>query len=115
MATAAYAHGDAWVDALCRYLAGNAAIFAAGLAAIPGLRPMPLDATYLAWVDFAGTGMTAEEFTARVEKRRPHRPEPRHHLRHRRRELPALQHRHPARPRRGGGRAGCSAAFADLQ
>ena len=58
MATAAYAHGDAWVDALSRYLAGNAAIFVDGLAAIPGLRPMPLDATYLAWVDFAGTGMT---------------------------------------------------------
>ena len=29
---------------------------------------MPLDATYLAWVDFAGTGMTPAEFTARVEK-----------------------------------------------
>ena len=36
MATAAYTHGDAWVDALCRYLAGNAAVFAAGVAAIPG-------------------------------------------------------------------------------
>jgi cystathionine beta-lyase len=29
---------------------------------------MPLDATYLAWVDFSGTGMTQAEFTARVEK-----------------------------------------------
>ena len=29
---------------------------------------MPLDATYLAWVDFAGTGMTPAEFTARVER-----------------------------------------------
>ena len=29
---------------------------------------MPLDATYLAWVDFAGTGMAPEEFTARVER-----------------------------------------------
>lgn len=28
---------------------------------------MPLEATYLAWVDFTGTGMTAEEFTRRVE------------------------------------------------
>ena len=68
MATAAYAHGDAWVDALCRYLAGNAELFATGVAAIPGLRPMPLDATYLAWVDFSGTGMAQPEFTARVEK-----------------------------------------------
>jgi cysteine-S-conjugate beta-lyase len=29
---------------------------------------VPLEATYLAWVDFAGTGMSTEEFTARVEK-----------------------------------------------
>ncbi len=68
MTTAAYTHGDAWVDALCRYLAGNAEVFAAGIAAIPGLRMMPLDSTYLTWVDFSGTGMAAAEFTARVEK-----------------------------------------------
>jgi cystathionine beta-lyase len=66
--TAAYAGGAPWVDALCRYLAGNATLFAEGLAAIPSLRPMPLDATYLAWVDFAGTGMEPPEFTARVER-----------------------------------------------
>ena len=29
---------------------------------------MPLESTYLAWADFSGTGMTREEFTARVEK-----------------------------------------------
>jgi cystathionine beta-lyase len=29
---------------------------------------MPLDSTYLAWVDFSGTGMAQSEFTARVEK-----------------------------------------------
>ena len=68
MATAAYAHGDAWVDALCRYLAGNAALFADGDRRHPRPRPMPLDATYLAWVDFSGTGMAHAEFTARVEK-----------------------------------------------
>jgi cystathionine beta-lyase len=38
------------------------------MAAIPGLRSMPLEATYLAWLDFSGTGMAAAEFTARVEK-----------------------------------------------
>ena len=36
--------------------------------AIAGLRSMPLESTYLAWVDFAGTGMPRDEFTARVEK-----------------------------------------------
>jgi cystathionine beta-lyase len=67
MATAAYETGDAWVDALCTYLAGNARVFDEGIHAIPGLRSMPLEGTYLAWVDFAGTGMTSEEVIARVE------------------------------------------------
>ena len=66
--TAAYAEGAPWLDALRGYLAGNARHFAAGVAAIPGVAPMPLDATYLAWVDFAGTGMDPAEFTARVER-----------------------------------------------
>jgi cysteine-S-conjugate beta-lyase len=66
--TAAYQGGAAWVDALCGYLGGNAALFADGVAAIPGVRPMPLDSTYLAWIDFAGTGMEPAEFTARVER-----------------------------------------------
>ena len=44
------------------------ALFNEGIAAIPGLASMKLAATYLAWVDFAGTGMSAEEFTRRVER-----------------------------------------------
>lgn len=68
MATAAYETGDAWVDALCAYLADNARVFGEGMNAIPGVRAMPLEGTYLAWVDFAGTGMTPEEFTARVQR-----------------------------------------------
>ena len=67
-ATAAYAQGDAWVDALCGYLAANAAAFDGGVNAIPGVRSMRLEATYLGWVDFAGTGMTAEEVQRRVER-----------------------------------------------
>ncbi len=66
MATAAYAEGDAWLDALRAYLAENARLFDAGVGAIPGLRSMPLEATYLAWVDFAGTGMSEDEFGSRV-------------------------------------------------
>lgn len=68
MATAAYSpEGEAWVDALCSYLDGNRKLFDAGVNAIPGLRSMPLEATYLAWVDFSGTGMTATEIHTRVE------------------------------------------------
>lgn len=69
MATAAYSpEGAKWVDQLMAYLDGNRRIFDQGLAAIPGLASMNLEATYLAWVDFAGTGMEPAEFTARVEK-----------------------------------------------
>lgn len=69
MVTGAYSpEGAAWVDALTAYLDGNRKVFDAGIAAIPGLASMPLEATYLAWVDFAGTGMAVEEFTRRVEK-----------------------------------------------
>lgn len=69
MATAAYSpEGADWVDRLMRYLAVNQQVFNEGVAAIPGVRPMPLEATYLAWVDFSGTGMAPEDFTRRVEK-----------------------------------------------
>lgn len=69
MVTAAYSpEGAEWVDALMAYLDGNRRLFDEGLAAIPGLKSMPLEATYLSWVDFSGIGMTPAEFTARVEK-----------------------------------------------
>ena len=69
MATAAYSpDGAVWVDALCAYLDGNRKLFDSGVQAIPGVRSMPLEATYLAWVDFSGTGMMPAEFTERVEK-----------------------------------------------
>jgi cystathionine beta-lyase len=69
MAMAAYSPaGAGWVDELCAYLDANRKVFDAGIAAIPGLKSMPLEATYLAWVDFADTGMDKAEFTARVEK-----------------------------------------------
>ncbi len=69
MATAAYSQDGAdWVDSLVGYLDGNRQIFDAGVNAIPGVRSMPLEATYLAWVDFSGTGMEPDEFTSRVER-----------------------------------------------
>ncbi len=69
MATAAYSpEGAAWVDDLVEYLDGNRRIFDKTVNAIPGLASMPLEATYLAWVDFEGTGMSAADFTGRVEK-----------------------------------------------
>jgi len=69
MATAAYSPaGAVWVDDLCRYLDGNRQVFDAGVNAIPGVSSMRLQATYLAWVDFRGTGMTVDEVTDRVQR-----------------------------------------------
>ncbi|KGM87748.1 Bifunctional PLP-dependent enzyme [Roseovarius mucosus DSM 17069] len=69
MAEAAYSpEGAAWVDALCAYLDGNRQLFESGMQDIPGVRAMPLEATYLTWIDFAGTGMSAAEYTGRVER-----------------------------------------------
>lgn len=69
MATAAYSpEGADWLTALLDYVEENRRIFDAGVNAIPGLASMPLEATYLAWVDFSGTGMAPEEFIGRVER-----------------------------------------------
>lgn len=68
MTEAAYSpEGAAWVDALVDYLDGNRKLFDDAINAIPGLRSMPMQSTYLAWVDFSGTGMSRDEFTKRVE------------------------------------------------
>src|SRR5262249_14503245 len=59
---AAWRTGDAWLDTLLPYLARNREILDARIeAAAPGARSMRLDATYLAWVDFSGTGLPSEE------------------------------------------------------
>ncbi|MFU1476439.1 MalY/PatB family protein [Roseovarius sp. C7] len=69
MAEAAYSpEGAEWVDALVAYLDGNRRLFEAGLAQIPGVKPMALEATYLTWIDFADTGMTPQEVIRRVQQ-----------------------------------------------
>lgn len=67
MIEAAYSpEGAAWADAQMVHLEGNRAVFDTGMNAIPGLWSMPLQATYLGWVDFSGAGMTFDEFWPRI-------------------------------------------------
>ncbi|MBK0329573.1 PatB family C-S lyase [Rhodobacteraceae bacterium F11138] len=69
MITAAYSpEGAEWVDAQIEHLNGNRQLFDATISEIPGLSSMPLQATYLAWVDFSGTGMTYDEVDTRVRR-----------------------------------------------
>jgi cystathionine beta-lyase len=67
---AAWRTGKAWLDALLPYLQANRDLFDARIeAAAPGARSMRLDGTYLAWVDFSGTGLAADDVAARVARR----------------------------------------------
>lgn len=67
LTAAAYTpRGAAWVDELNDYIHGNARLFNDGVAQIPGVVPMPMQSTYLAWVDFANTGLAMEDVLARV-------------------------------------------------
>jgi cystathionine beta-lyase len=69
MVTAAYTpEGAEWVDAQIEHLIENRRIFDDAVNAIPGVRSLPLASTYLAWVDFSGTGMSFEEISRRVRK-----------------------------------------------
>ena len=70
MATAAYSpEGAQWLDELLHYIDGNRVIFDREVNKIPGRSSMPLEGTYLAWVDFSGTGMKEEEFIYRVQEK----------------------------------------------
>lgn len=66
---AAYSpEGAAWVDALNVYLSDNYKLFKSALDRIPGVSLMPMESTYLSWVNFEGTGLTMEDIHNRVYK-----------------------------------------------
>ena len=67
---AAWRTGADWLNELLPYLRGNRDLLDTRIeAAAPGARSMRLDATYLAWVDFSGTGLSAEDVAKRVSGR----------------------------------------------
>lgn len=67
---AAWRTGEAWLDALLPYLTSNRDRLETGIRqSIPGARPMRLESTYLAWVDFSGTGLAPEDVAERVKSR----------------------------------------------
>ncbi len=66
MIQAAFAESGDWSDAVRAYLAENFRIFAERLAALPGVSVMPMQATYLSWVDFSALGMDDRELLDRL-------------------------------------------------
>ncbi len=69
MAEAVYSpEGADWVDALMHYIDENRRLFDDRIAQIPGLQSMQLEATYLAWVSFAETGLRRDDICRRIEQ-----------------------------------------------
>ena len=66
MTEAAYREGLEWLDQLMLYLENNKKNFTTALKALNGVKVFDLESTYLAWVDFSGTGMKREDFIERL-------------------------------------------------
>ena len=60
--------GAKWVDALTAYLHENHRVFLEGAAHIPGVVAMPMQSTYLTWLNFENTGMAMAEVIRRVHE-----------------------------------------------
>ena len=59
--TAAYRHGDAWMDAVVEYVRENRDYVVNALGeALPQIGCRPQEGTYLMWLDFTGLGMGHE-------------------------------------------------------
>ncbi len=59
--------GAAWADELADYIDGNHRLFLDGMAQISGVVPMPMQSTYLTWIDFSNTGMEMPDVIRRVK------------------------------------------------
>ena len=66
---AAYNHSGEWLDSLVEYLGGNYRLICDEFArSLPELHIVPLEATYLAWIDIRPTGLSAEEVAERIRR-----------------------------------------------
>ena len=67
MTTAAYNGGEEWLERLLVYLNQNKTMFDSTINKIKGLESMPLEATYLCWVDYRALNMTLSEYKKKIE------------------------------------------------
>jgi len=66
---AAYAQGGPWLEALMQYLTINADYVYEYLAKhIPKIKPMPLEGSYLMWLDFNALGIPHQELEERLNR-----------------------------------------------
>ena len=67
MSEAAYSGGEEWLDALLPYLMANRDLVDRTLNQIPGVKTMPLESTYLSWIDFSETGKSFADVVSIVQ------------------------------------------------
>lgn len=60
---AAYQEGAGWLDAVCAYIADNAALVQARLEALTGVRARKPEGTFLMWLDFRDLGLDPKDLT----------------------------------------------------
>jgi len=65
---AAYEHGGQWLDELMVYLEGNAALVRDYLSKETKIVPVPLEGSYLMWLDFNQYGYTHKELVDRLDR-----------------------------------------------
>lgn len=58
---AAYRHGGEWLDELLNYLEGNRALLRERIEAIPNIRLVEPEGTYVGWLDFRDMDLRADE------------------------------------------------------
>ena len=69
-AQAAYSKGEVWLDALLKYLKGNIEYTQKFIREnLKGVKLVPMEATYLAWLDFNGTGLSPEQIEKAVRQK----------------------------------------------
>ena len=66
MTKAALTDGGPWLDAARAYIVDNFALWRDRIGALPGIRVMDMQATYLAWVDFTDTGLDEDQINQRI-------------------------------------------------
>lgn len=66
---AAYKHGSEWLEALKDYIWGNYQLLLSEFSnRLPQINILPLEGTYLAWIDISSTHRTSEEITLQLLK-----------------------------------------------
>jgi cystathionine beta-lyase len=66
MIKAALTDGEPWLEAAQEYIAENFRLWRDRIGALPGVSVMDMQATYLAWVDFSGTGLSDDQISQRI-------------------------------------------------